>query len=99
VTGNNLQPLAGAQVALIPDKPRYRTELFKTTMTTPDGRFTFAGIAPGDYKLFAWDGLERMAFFDPEILAQFEERGMPLRFLEASEQTVELKAIPAGNVQ
>jgi hypothetical protein len=99
VTGSNLQPFAGAQVALIPDKPRYRTELFKMAMTGRDGRFTLSGIAPGDYKLFAFDGLDRFAFFDPEILALFEERGVSIRIAETSEQSVELRAIPAGNIQ
>jgi hypothetical protein len=95
VINNQLQPLAAAQVVLIPDK-RDRTELFKPEFTDKNGRFIIAGVPPGDYKLFAWEDLARFAFFDPEILAQFEERGKAIHVEESSEQNIELKALPAG---
>jgi protocatechuate 3,4-dioxygenase beta subunit len=98
VTGANLEALAAAEVALIPDK-RSREELIKSAMTGKDGRFAFSGVAPGDYKIFAWDGLDRLAFYDRAILAQFEELGTPIHVSESSDQSIELKAIPAGTVR
>jgi hypothetical protein len=98
VTGNPQRSMANIEVALIP-VAKERSELIKSVMTDKDGRFNFSGIPPGDYKLFAFDGLEQSAFFDPEVIAQFEERGKPIHLAESSDENVDLKAIPAGSTR
>jgi hypothetical protein len=90
------QPVSGVQAVLIPDNDRVRTELFKAATTDQTGRFTMRGVAPGDYKLFAWDGLENFGYFDPEVLRRSESLGKAVRVAEASKQTVEARIIPAN---
>lgn len=90
-----LAPVAGSQVVLIPDRQRTRMELYKTALTTADGRFTIRGVPPGDYKLFAWEDIEPFSYFDAEVLRAYEQSGRSLRVQEASREQVELKIIPA----
>jgi len=56
-------------VVLVPDAPRReRLMLFKTTTADTMGHFSITGIAPGEYKLFAWEQIEESAYQDPEFL-------------------------------
>jgi hypothetical protein len=87
------QPLPGAQVVLIPNRNRHRTELFRPVAADSTGRFVIASIAPGEYTLAAWDAIEPYAFFDPELMVQAERQGKGIRVAESSKQTVNVTAI------
>src|SRR5262249_31913292 len=73
------QPAPGAQVVLIPDANRARTELFRPVLSDADGHFLIDAVVPGDYKLVAWDAIEPYAFFDPQLIKQAEQNGKPIR--------------------
>jgi hypothetical protein len=90
------QPLPGARVVLIPERNRERTELFRPTVSDPGGHFRITGVAPGDYKLVAWDVIEPFAFFDPDLLKQADDNGKVLRVSESSKQTINIGVIPGG---
>src|SRR5712692_9455274 len=63
------QPATGAAVVLAPDAPRRaQPQLYKEVSTDQYGRFVIKGIAPGGYKLFAWEDVESGAYQDPEFL-------------------------------
>ena len=91
---NNLQPAVNVQVVLVPGR-RDRTDLFKATKTDSAGRFRLSGLAPDDYKLFAWDAIESNSWFDPEVLRQFEQKGKALHLAESGKETVDLSVIAA----
>ena len=55
------------------------------------------GIAPGDYKLFAWEALENFGYFDPDTLRRAEVQGKAIQVAESSKLVVEAKIIPAEN--
>jgi len=59
------------------------------------GRFTLESIPPGDYKLFAWQAMERGAYLDPEFPQQFEDLGKAVSLKEGASMSVQLDAIPA----
>jgi hypothetical protein len=96
IVDERMQPVPGVQAVLIPDGNRSRTDLYKTATTDQAGRFTVRGVAPGDYKLFAWEALENNGYFDPEVMRRSETFGRPVRVAESSKQVVEGKIIPAG---
>ena len=96
IVDSKMQPVPGVQAVLIPDNDRVRSELYKTATTDQTGQFTMRGIAPGDYKLFAWEALENFGYFDPEVLRQSEALGKAVRVGEASKQAVEARIIPAN---
>jgi hypothetical protein len=52
-------------------------------------------VTPGNYKLFAWESFESNAYFDPQVLRQYEDQGKPVRVTEGGKATVEAKMIPA----
>jgi small ligand-binding sensory domain FIST len=68
VTDDRLQPVPGVQAVLVPDRNRDRTELFRAVTTDRPGASVMGGVAPGDYKLFAWEGLENFGYFDAELV-------------------------------
>jgi hypothetical protein len=99
VTGEPSIPRFGIPIAFVPDRLRDHPELFKTVFTDAGGRFSLSSIAPGDYKVFAWESLESFSYFDPEFLKRFEDQGQSIRVSESSRQTLELKIIRAEGLQ
>jgi len=88
------QPMAGAQVVLIPGRGRERAELFRPVTADLNGRFTISSIAPGEYILAAWEAMEPNAYFDPNSIRQAEVSGKAIRVPESSTQTVNVSVIP-----
>jgi hypothetical protein len=87
------QPAAGAQVVLIPERNRERTELFRSATADVTGHFSIPNMTPGDYRLAAWEDIEPYGFFDPVLIQQAERTGTPIRIAESSKQNVSLTAI------
>ncbi|HET9131402.1 MAG TPA: carboxypeptidase-like regulatory domain-containing protein, partial [Terriglobia bacterium] len=90
------KPVRGIPVVLIPDRNRDRRDVFKTVQSDQNGHYTMNGIAPGDYKLFAWEDIEPFSFYDPDVLKQFEDNGKPVHVVETTKETIELKLIPVA---
>jgi hypothetical protein len=86
------QSVAGATVVLAPDV-RSRVERFASTTTDQNGRYELGGIAPGDYKLFAW-AEEPEAWNDPEYLAGYDKHGEKAAFEEKGRAVVNLTLVP-----
>lgn len=101
VTGNvvdaTLRPIGGVQAVLVPEQSRGRQDLYKTAVTDQEGRFTFRGIAPGDYRIFAWEDIEPFSYFDPAVIKQYEAAGKLVHIQESSNEATEVRLIPAAN--
>jgi hypothetical protein len=95
VVDEKFRPVRGAQAVLVPERARNRVDLYHSAETDRDGKFSFEGIAPGDYKLFAWESIEENSWFDPEVIRRFESRGKSVHVGESSKQAVEVKLISA----
>jgi hypothetical protein len=84
-----------AQVVLVPEeKLRDKTALYKTTATDQAGKFSFRGIPPGDYSIFAWDYVEQGAFYSRDFLKPYEMKAAPVHIEPRSESTVSIEVIP-----
>ena len=67
------QPASGAMVTLLPDPMKEdRNDLYKMVSTDQSGRFTIQGVAPGEYKAFAWEDIDPGRYTDPEFLKTHE---------------------------
>jgi hypothetical protein len=87
--------LANRTVVLVPDvRLRQRSDLYKVVSTNNAGRFQMQGIAPGDYKLFAWENVETGAWQDPNFIQAYETAGRPIRINEGSAENVQMAVIP-----
>jgi hypothetical protein len=90
------QSVTGVMVVAVPDDPRRaQTLLYKEITTDQYGRFAIKGIAPGGYKLFAWEDMESGGYQYPEFLKTFEALGEPMAIHEGKAESAQLKLIPA----
>jgi hypothetical protein len=69
------EPVAG-RVVLVPQSPRRSNSLlYKRVVAPATGQFAFSAIAPGDYKVFAWENLLNGAEENEEFLQKYETQG------------------------
>jgi len=70
------KPVGSALVVLIPDGRRRENPLFyKRATTSADGVFALSALAPGQYKIFAWESFPSGAERNAQFLAPFEQFG------------------------
>ena len=86
----------GAQVVLIPDDPA-RPDLYKVASADQYGRFSLRGIAPGNYRVFAWEDAPSGAYRDPRFVGRYEDWGEQIRVEQADQLQVQPRLILAGN--
>ncbi|HET9218289.1 MAG TPA: M56 family metallopeptidase [Terriglobia bacterium] len=90
------QPVASATAVLVPEAPnRSRRDFYRSAVTDDAGVFRFQGIAPGDYKVFAWEEIEVSSWLDPAIVRPHESRGKAVRIQAGTRENVEAVVIPA----
>lgn len=91
------QPEPGASVVLVPNEPRRSlSRLYRETATDQYGRFTVKGIAPGSYKLFAWEAIEDGAYENPDFVKKYEALGELRTIQEGSRESAQLQLIPTA---
>jgi hypothetical protein len=94
VVSDKHEPLANVDVAVVPALAyRGRTDLFKTGTTDASGHFHIPAIAPGDYRVFAWENVEHFAWQNPQFLEAYEARGQAVHFGLSKKETIEINAI------
>jgi hypothetical protein len=95
VMGANQRPAANASVVLVPAPQRRRNaDLFRTTVSGPDGKFTLNSLPPGEYKLFSWPLLNGTPYLNPAFMAIYEGRGTSVSILAGGALTAEVLLIP-----
>jgi hypothetical protein len=89
----------GAIVMLVPEGTR-RDDLFRGTSVDANAHFKLAGIAPGSYRLYAWEEVDTNAVrYDPDFVKPFETSSQRVQISEGAIQTVTLKQIPKPEEQ
>jgi len=90
------QAFAGARVVLAPDEARQsRMDLFKTANSDSTGHFVMRGVAPGSYRLYAWESVDEGDYQDPDFLRAFADQGESVSVSSGARLTPEVKVIPA----
>jgi hypothetical protein len=84
----------GAYVVLIPDDRR-RKDLFHSVATDQYGVYAIIGIAPGRYKVFAWERIEFSAWLDPNVVGEVESQGVRVEVEEGDAKRVTPELIEA----
>ena len=96
VTGSDQRPAAGKTVVLVPAASRRQNpSLYKVASTDAQGRMSFGNLAPGQYKLFAWDSVPTGAWMNADFIGKFEERGTVVTVSAGARQSAQVKLIPA----
>jgi len=92
VVRDNDQPSANAAVVLIPGDPALRNA-YASVVTDQNGHYIFRGVAPGKYKLYAFDQIENGAYQDSDYMQPYENRGDSIEIAEGARETRDLKII------
>jgi len=99
VTDSDDEPAAGVVVTLVPKGDgTHPDHLYQTVRTNMDGTFQIQGIAPGDYRIYAWEDLESGAERDPSFVGQFTDFGAEISVDEGEAETVQMGMIPISVV-
>jgi protocatechuate 3,4-dioxygenase beta subunit len=94
---NSDQPSSGAAVVLVPENAGTAHAFdYRRSMTDQSGRFFMKSVIPGDYRVFAFEDLERGASLNPDFLQPFEDRAQTIHLQEGADLNVRLEAIPAS---
>lgn len=84
-----------ATVVLAPVVPELQqaAQMYRVASTQENGAFTFTGVRPGAYKLFAFEEVEPLAWLDPEFLKLVDSRGEAVSVGEGDRTTKQLSLI------
>jgi protocatechuate 3,4-dioxygenase beta subunit len=86
----------GATVVLVPEAARRgQARFYRQVLADQNGNFTIANITPGDYKVFAWEEIERGLYLDPDFMQSYEDSGKPVHVDEGGNASVQLELISA----
>lgn len=99
VVDDKQQPVADAEVVLIPEASRQkRRDLYQNGTTDQHGRFILRGLNPGEYTLMALADLED-DYRDPEFLKTHEGMGQRVKLDEGQHLNISLKLAATGSGQ
>jgi hypothetical protein len=92
VTNEKPEPSSGVTVTLIPASGHRSRPFYKFPITDANGKFAITGIAPGSYKLLAWDTVDNNAvMYDPDFLRPYESYAQTVEVLPGSKKALDLK--------
>jgi hypothetical protein len=88
------KPATGSYVAVLADPLRAgQPYLNKFATADQDGKFTIQGLAPGGYKVYAWEEPQSELSRDPGLATPFEQRAVKINLDEGASQHVDLTAL------
>jgi hypothetical protein len=93
VTDSAGRPVPAAITVLIPTA-RGRTDLYKTTNSDANGRVNFTNVAPGDYKVIAWEDVPQGAYLNADFVAPYEDRAQSVHVDRNTSPSFQVRVIP-----
>jgi hypothetical protein len=89
------KPMAGATVVLIPPESRRENRaLYQIAKSDSSGRFAVHNIAPGSYKLFAWQDVTGGAYYYGPFVSKYENQGKAITIASSATITSDIIGIP-----
>jgi hypothetical protein len=89
------QTARAEKVVLIPDSPDAAVREFRTSVGARDqnGIFTLHGLAPGAYRLFAFEKVPKDAWKDAEFFEAVRDRGLSVQVDEGASKSIEVPVL------
>lgn len=92
------KPMPGSNVRLVPDAPRRaQMALYGECKTDASGTCSLVGMAPGNYRAFAFADERQIDFRDSVATTDIEDLGKAINIAEGDHQAVELIPVPEDN--
>jgi hypothetical protein len=66
---------------------RGRPDRFYQASADQHGHYELKNVAPGDYKIFAWDDVEPVVWFDPDFLRDIEVQSEVVKLAAKGHET------------
>jgi uncharacterized surface anchored protein len=90
------KPVAGATVALAPPVARRQNRaLYRTATADANGRFSIRSVAPGSFRLFAWQQpIVGGAYYNAAFLAKYEDRSRSVNVTQGGTVNQQITVIP-----
>jgi len=100
VRAANNDPAISLPVTIAPpDHLSNRRDLFRTARTDSAGQFQVTGLAPGEYKIYAWDDPDVPMAEETDFRSAFSTYATLVTIDAKAQATVQVKAIPADEIQ
>jgi hypothetical protein len=94
VRDNQDRPTSSSTVVVIPEAILQGQLTFtRVDQTDQRGDFTFSGLPPGDYRVFAWEYVEPGGYENQEFLKQYVTQGTRIALKNSSAVNVTLRLI------
>jgi hypothetical protein len=100
VENSDGQPTAAAQVILAPaEEYEARSDLLKQSVSDPSGNFRIKDVAPGEYKVFAWQSNAEDAIQSAEFRKPFESKSAAVTVGPKEKASVQLSLITDSDIE
>lgn len=94
------KPAVGVLVAITPADPAMRRiDLTRTVYADSDGEFAVSSLAPGEYRVFAWEQFEPTLAGSLEFRRLLADRATAVTVRSGSEESVRLKPLADAEIQ
>ncbi|MEO8658631.1 MAG: carboxypeptidase-like regulatory domain-containing protein, partial [Bryobacteraceae bacterium] len=87
------KPASGATVAVLPKEESIDLSRLENRGADQNGHFEVK-LAPGEYRVFAWESLERGAITDPDLFKQSLEKSVTVKVGLGERKTIDVPAQP-----
>jgi hypothetical protein len=74
-------------------------EFIRSFRTDENGGFKFTSLAPGEYRIAAWEQVDGGLVSNPDFRKQFESSAVTVKLQENSRENVEVKVIPFDAIE
>lgn len=92
------QNVSGAVIALVPLPPhRFVQTYYRSSVVGSTGEFTFRGLAPGVYQLYAWETVPDTAWLNPDFISTYEGQGKTIMVDLGGNASTRVRLIPRDN--
>jgi protocatechuate 3,4-dioxygenase beta subunit len=94
------KPAPDSIVTLVPVPARFgHARLYPSVKADRQGHFRFPSLAPGAYKVYAWEEIDDTAHWDPDYIRPFEGQGERVELDEGGHGTSKPTRISAAAMQ
>ena len=94
VANDGDNPAPGAWIALVPDPLGPESASRQQSVTAGgNGKFVFRGLAPGEYRLYAFQEAQLLGFVDPDLFSPYQSKSTKLTVRQGERKSADLTVL------